>query len=111
MEPIFSKARSFRRHAVTIVILLLLVGAYYAAVIPQQTHYFTNRYFRLLASTSDDLEQNILTLCQALIYATAKSSLAAATPASEDAIRAAIALIPNLKVATVTLDRSAAPFA
>src|ERR1041384_6066710 len=69
MDLTSSRAKSFKRQAVTIIVLLLLAGAYFAVVVPRKNAYFTERYFRLLADTSDQLKTTLGKLVSAVANA------------------------------------------
>lgn len=119
------RAKSLKRQAVTITVLLVLAAAYFAVIVPRKNAYFTDRYFRLLAGTGDQLQVTIANLGSALVNAemglTNTATLAAdlpegslrqavltastnATPTPSDRrerierIKAAFDLIPNLEL-------------
>ncbi len=130
MERTSSKAKSFKRQAITVFILLLLFGAYFSVIVPRQKQFFTTRNFRLLADMSAHIAETFDTLGTAMTNAAspprssrakgrpddgpfqkaiqATSTNIGLAPLTSDAIVAAFALVPNLVLNEVRLPNDTA---
>ena len=123
MDHTSARAKSFKRQGVTIVVLLLLAAAYFAVIVPRKSAYFTNRYFQTLADTGDQLKVAVANLGSALVNAQAiptsapekdlpqgslqEAVIKAGSSAPESVpltnrIRAAISLVPNLELISIS---------